>query len=165
MKKIKTDSIIIPKSFQKTPPGQKKMDAVRSYVHENGKLDRPVVLAGKELVDNYIRYLVAVEFGFEEIPYIPASKYRKTETDLIPTYIVGKFEDNDREYTWRVKKRMQIEVGDVVQVKSKCKDGSNTATVTVTKVFSSNDTKLLRHKPVIKKLKGASAKCQAAMAE
>lgn len=165
MKKIKTQAIIIPKSFLKTPPGQKKMDAVRSYVRENGKLDRPVVLAGKELVDNYVRYLVALEFGFDEIPYIPVSEYRKNEPDMIPTYIVGKFEGNDREYTWRVKKRMQVEVGDIVQVKSKCKDGSNTATVTVVKVFSSDDTKLLRHKPVIKKLKGASAKCQAAMTE
>ena len=161
MKKTAVKSIYVPSSFRNTTPSPKKMDAVRNYLCENGKLDRPVVLADNVLVDGYIRYLVAVESGLDHIPYISVLDQQKQMANTPPVYICGKFEGNDKEYTWRITKRMSVEVGDMVQVKSKCKDGSNTSVVTVTKVFTSDDEKLLRHKPVVKKLKGASARNQA----
>lgn len=161
MKKINIKDIYVPASFRGTKPGENKMKAVREYLRENGKLDRPVVLADNILVDGYIRYLVAIEAGMDHIPYISVFDQQKQRNEVVPVYICGKFEGNDKEYTWRVAKRMTVEVGDKVQVKSKCKNGSNTAVVTVTKVFTSDDEKLLRHKPVVKKLKGASAKKQA----
>lgn len=161
MKKINIKDIYVPSSFRDTKPGSHKMDVVRTYLKENGKLDRPVVLSDNVLVDGYVRYLVAIEAGMDHIPYISVSEQQKQLNNVVPVYICGKFEGNDKEYTWRVAKRMSIEVGDIVQVKSRCKDGSNTSVVTVTNVFTSDDEKLLRHKPVVKKLKGASAKNQA----
>lgn len=156
MDTIKLSKIIVPKSFESSHPSKVKLDKVKTYVNEHGKLDKPIVLDGNTLTDNYIRYLVAVECGFEKVPYITSQEYRdreiKEETPM--TYIVGKFEDNDKEYIWKVTKNISIDVGDKVLVKSKCKNGKNgTAVVTVAQVFTSDSDHMLRHKPVIKKVK------------
>lgn len=108
------------------------------------------------LTDNYVRYLVALENGFEKVPYITTQEYREQKVDSPVTYIIGKFKDCDKEYTWKVTKNINIEVGDRVLVKSRCKDGkvrkNGTKAVTVVQVFTSDNPKMLRHKPVIKKL-------------
>ena len=156
MNTIKLSDIIVPKSFKETKPSEKKLNSVRAYVSENGKLDKPIVLDGNMLTDSYVRYLVAIEFGFEKVPYITTQEYRDREVDSNKpmTYIAGKFEGNEKEYFWKVTKDITIEVGDKVMVKSKCMNGNNgNAVVTVTRVFTSDSDKMLRHKPVIKKLK------------
>ena len=156
MNTIKLENIIIPKSFEQSKPSQKKIDKVKEYVNEHGKLDKPIVLDGNMLTDSYVRYLVAIECGFEKVPYITTQEYRdqSLEPSMPMTYIAGKFEGNEKEYIWKVTKNISIEVGDKVMVKSKRVNGNNgTAVVTVTKVFTSDSDKMLRHKPVIKKLK------------
>ena len=151
---IKLSDVIIPESFRDTHPSEKKLNRVKRFVEKYGKLDKPIVLNGNILTDNYIRYLVAVEYGMEEVPFITIKEYRedKTEDQMPVTYIVGKFNGNDKEYIWKVTKKMDINVGDQVLVKSKF-NGKDRAAVTVAKVFTSDDTDMLRHKPVIKKLK------------
>lgn len=156
MNTIRVSNIIVPKSFENSQPSEEKLNKVRAYVDEHGKLDKPIVLDGNTLTDNYIRYLIAVEFGFEKVPYITSQEYRDREVkeENHMTYIVGKFEDNDKEYIWKVTKNISINVGDKVLVKSKCKNGKNgTAVVTVAQVFTSDSDHMLRHKPVIKKVK------------
>ena len=155
MNTIRLSDIIVPKSFEKTQPSKKKLDTVKAYVNEHGKLDKPIVLDGNMLTDNYVRYLVAIECGFEKVPYITSQEYRDRDIDPNKpmTYIAGKFDGSDKEYFWKVTKDISIEVGDKVMVKSKRVNGGNgTAVVTVTKVFTSDSDKMLRHKPVIKKL-------------
>lgn len=156
MNTIKLSEIIVPKSFESSKPNEEKMNSVREYVKEHGKLDKPIVLDGNMLTDNYMRYLVAIEYGFNKVPYITIQEYRASEIDpdRPMTYIAGKFEDNDKEYFWKVTKNISIEVGDKVLVKSRGKNCNNgTAVVTVVKVFTSDSDHMLRHKPVIKKIK------------
>ena len=155
MNTIKLSDIIVPKSFECTKPNPTKLDSVRAYVKEHGKLDKPVVLDGNTLTDNYVRYLIAKECEFKKVPYITTQEYRDREIDSNKpmTYIVGKFDNNDKEYIWKVIKNISLEIGDRVMVRSKGKDNHGTAVVTVTKVFTSDSDKMLRHKPVIKKVK------------
>ena len=114
MNTIKLSDIIVPKSFEESKPNQKKIDRVREYVNEHGKLDKPIVLDGNMLTDSYVRYLVAIECGFEKVPYITSQEYRDREikTDTPMTYIAGKFEGNEKEYFWKVTKDISIEVKD-----------------------------------------------------
>lgn len=151
---IKLSKVIIPKSFSDSNPQEWKLDRVRKHVKEHGELDKPIVLDGSMLVDGYIRYLVAKECDFREVPYITVREYREqNQVDDNPVYIVGKFNGSDKEYTWKLTKNIDVDVGDYVLVKSRCKDGSDVAAVLVVDVFASDDPHLLRHKPIIKKLK------------
>ena len=160
---MKLSDIHVPKSFERTQPNVKKLDKVRAYVDKHGELDKPVVLDGNMLTDNYIRYLVAMECGFYYVPCISTQEYReqKVNDDMPVTYIVGKFKNCEKEYTWKVTNGVSVEVGDRVLVKSRCKNGKNgSKAVTVVRVFTSNSPRMLRHKPMIKKLKVATVKCQ-----
>lgn len=161
MKVIKLADIVIPESFKQSQPKQHKLDKVRVYVDKHGELDKPIVLDGQMLTDNYTRYLVALEYRFEEVPYITAKEYRDNivKSEIPETYIVGKFKNCDKEYTWKITNGLSVEIGDRVLVRSKCKNGKNgNKAVTVTKVFTSNSPRMLRHKPVIKKLKSSVVK-------
>ena len=151
---IRLSKIIVPESFKRSDPIEHKLNKVRDYVREHGKLDKPIVLDGNMLTDNYVRYLVAKEFGFDEVPCVSTKEYRdvKNTIEMPATYIVGEFKDNPKEYIWRVPNGISVEVGDMVLVKSKFKD-DNKAVVTVGRVFQSDDVDMLKHKTVIKKLK------------
>lgn len=157
MNTIMLSDIIVPKSFANTHPSEKKMDSVRKYVEKHGELDKPIVLDGRMLTDNYVRYLIAVEFGMEKVPCISSQDYREQKIVNTPTtYIVGKFKGNDKEYTWKLTKNIDINVGDRVLVRSKCKNGKNgNKAVTVVQVFTSDSPRMLRHKPVVKKLRAS----------
>lgn len=155
MKTIKISDIIIPSGFDSSKPKKEKLDKVKKYVVEYGKLDKPIILKDNVLVDNYIRYLVAKEVGMEEVPYITTQEYKEKnpQKNLPVTYIVGKFKRCSKEYTWKLTKDIPIAVGDRVLVKSKAKFGNkNRGVVTVVSIFTSNKPELLKHKSVIKKL-------------
>ena len=157
--------IIVPKSFQQTKPNEQKLNKVRTYVDENGELDRRIVLDGKMITDNYARQLIAMEYGFEKVPCITTQEYREQKVENTPTtYIIGKFKNCEKEYIWKVTKNISIEVGDKVLVRSKCKNGKNgkngSGVVTVVQVFTSDSASMLRHKPVIKKLRAFVSGCQ-----
>lgn len=151
---IRLSKIIVPDSFKNSKPTESKLDHVRSYVRDHGELDKPIVLDGNMLTDNYIRYLVAQEFGFREVPCVSSKEYRdrKNVIEMPATYISGAFKNNPKEYIWRVPNGMSVEVGDMVLVRSKFKD-DNKAVVIVSRVFQSDDVDLLKHKKVIKKLR------------
>ena len=157
MNTIMLSDIIVPKSFVNTHPSERKMNSVRNYVEKHGELDKPIVLDGKMLTDNYVRYLVAVELGMEKVPCISSYEYREQRIVSTPTtYVVGKFKGNDKEYTWKLTKNIDINVGDRVLVRSKCKNGKNgNKAVTVVQVFTSDSPRMLRHKPVVKKLRAS----------
>ena len=160
---MKLSDICIPKSFDRTQPNVKKLDKVRTYVDKHGELDKPIVLDGNMLTDNYVRYLVALEYGFEYVPCISTQEYReqKVNNEMPVTYIAGKFKNNEKEYIWKLTKDISIEVGDKVLVRSRCKNGKNgSKAVTVVRVFTSDSPRMLRHKPVVKKLKATTAECQ-----
>ena len=69
------------------PPSQKKLDAMRKYFIEHGEPDKPIVVKCKgtkyELVDKYLRYYVAKEFGYEQIPAIMESQLVFKIEDLL----------------------------------------------------------------------------------
>lgn len=156
MKTIKLVDIIIPESFEQSQPKQHKLDKVRAYVNKHGELDKPIVLDGQMLTDNYVRYLIALECKLEEVPYITTQEYRENivDNEIPVTYIVGKFKNCNKEYTWKITNGLSVKIGDRVLVKSKCKNGkSGCKAVTVVDVITSNSPRMLRHKPVIKKLK------------
>ena len=163
MNAIKMSDIIIPKSFKHSKPNVHKLNKVREYVDKHGELDKPIVLDGNMLTDNYVRYLVALEYDFDYVPCISTQEYReqRVKNEMPVTYIIGKFKNCDKEYTWKVTNDISVEVGDRVLVKSKSKNGKNgTKAVTVVQVFTSDSPRMLRHKPVIKKLKATATKCQ-----
>ena len=151
---IRLSKIVIPDSFKNSNPVEYKLNRVRVYVQEHGKIDKPIVLDGNMLVDNYIRYLVAKEFGLDEVPCISSKEYRdrKNVIEMPATYIAAAFKNNPKEYIWRVPNGMSVEVGDMVLVRSKFAD-DNKAVVTVGRVFQSDDVDMLKHKKVIKKLR------------
>jgi len=153
MTTININEIIVPKSFSK--PSEKKMDAVRRHMEKHGVLDQPVVLQGDLLVDGYVRYLVAKEYKMERIPFVQSSDLNNIEKPTM--FIVGKFKYCDKEYTWRVPSKIKIKVGDRALVDSKYGKNGH-AVVTVLKVFESEDKDMMRHKPIIKKLKAAKQK-------
>ena len=156
MKVIKLSDVIIPNKFKDRQPSNKKLDKVRLYVDYHGELDKPLVLDGMVLTDNYIRYLVALEYGFTNLPYITIQEYRESvKNEVSPTtYIIGKFKNNNKEYVWKVPDGMNVNIGDRVLVRSKCKDGRNgVKAVTVFDVFNADSSKMKKHKHVVKVIK------------
>lgn len=69
--KIAIEDIKIPKPFKKTRPREEKLDKVRNYFDEWGKLDKPITIDDDYmLVDGYSRYVVAKEKGLKLVPVI-----------------------------------------------------------------------------------------------
>ena len=150
MNTVDIGDIIVPKKFSK--PREKKMNDVREHMEKYGTLDKPVVLQGDLLVDGYVRYLVAKEYGMKRVPCVQTSELNTVEENKPNTYIVGRFETSGKEYVWRLPRKISVEVGDSVLVDSRFAK-KNRAVVTVTRVFHSDDKDMLRHKSVIKKLR------------
>ena len=157
MNTIKISDIIIPEEFKNSQPSEEKMAKVRKYIAEHGNLDEPVILIGNRLIDGYIRYLVAIEVGMEEVWFkrINWKRFKPQVKKESPMkYIVGKFENCEKEYTWKNKRNIPIEIGDKVLVRSKIpyEKGNFAVVVTVVDVFESDNPKLLKHKKVLKKI-------------
>ena len=158
---INVSEIIIPTEFEKSQPKEEKLERVRAYVDTHGKLDKPVVLDNNILSDNYIRYLIAIEKGFTEIPYITTQEYQESnlKSRQLVSYVTGKFHNSAKEYTWKNIKAIPIKIGDKILVKSRPKHGKgNVGVVRVTNIFVSDNKQLLRHKPVIKNLSAMKGK-------
>lgn len=148
MKIIKLSEIIIPESFKYSKPNEWKLNKVRDYVGDHYKIDKPIVLDEKNiLTDNYVRYLVALEYGIEEVPYVLNKEYNRCIT-----YIIGKFDNCNKRYKWKISKGLHVKVGDKVLVECKNSDGSNEAIVTVVRIFTSNNYHMLKHKSVIRRI-------------
>ena len=90
----------------------------------------------------------------EEIPYIVAQEckeYKKNKPCVkSKNYIIGKFENSKKKYTWKLTKNIPVKVGDRVLVESKTRNGMNRTVVTVVDIISSNNPQMFKHKPVIK---------------
>lgn len=155
MQTIKVSEIIIPEKFIDSSPNEEKVKTIRQYINQHHKLGKPVVLNGNILVDGYIRYLVAVENKMDEIPFIKALDYKKEHPNskLSIPYIAGKFRHGRKEYLWKNDKGIPINIGDKVLVNSKNKiTGKNRSVVIVTKIFESDNSSMLRHKSVVKRI-------------
>lgn len=155
MKPILLSEIIIPKKFRDSVPTAEKLDRVRKYYEDNNCFDKPIVVdKNNVLVDNYLRYLVALENEITEVPCV-TQEHRQREI----TYVVGVFDGYPKEYTWKLTKNIPIVIGDKVAVVSKGADGKNRiCIVTVVKLFTSNNPELLKHKNVIGKYKKVNGK-------
>ena len=152
---IKVNEIVIPKVFSKSTPNPIKVDAIREYVEKLHKVDSPVVLDGKVLVDGYIRYLVAVEKGLDEIPYMQALDCQRgnLKKKTMVSYIAGKFKHSEKEYIWKNIMNIPIKQEDKVLVESNnVVTGTKKGVVIVTRIFQSDNPYLLRHKPVIRNI-------------
>lgn len=158
MNMIKVSDVIVPKVFKESQPKDYKLSRIRNFVMKHGRLDKPIVVnSDRVLTDNYIRYLVAVEQGLEEVPFMYAQEYReksKFNPKECPTitYVVGKFYQCDKEYVWKNDKDLNIEVGDKVLVvsKDKYRKKISRAVVTVVDIFKSNNPAYLKHRSVVK---------------
>lgn len=152
---IKIEDIIIPQVFSDSTPQEWKIDKIVDYILKNHKLDKPLVLKDKVLVDNYIRYIAAKKLNMEEVEYVSVQEYKRLypQTDMPITYITGVFVKNGKEYTWKNSKEIPLSVGDRVLVFSNdTLNHKNKSIVTVSKIFQSNKPSMLRHKTVIKNL-------------
>lgn len=151
MNTIEIWKIVVPNSFAKTKPSEKKLNAVRKHVEKYAALDKPVVLQGDLLIDGYVRYLVAKEYEMKRIPYVQTSDLKTIDENKPPKYIIGRFETSMKEYVWKLPHKVNVEIGDRVLVDSRF-NKKNRGVVTVVKVFTSTNKEMLRHKKVIKKL-------------
>lgn len=135
--------IIIPDEFTKTTPKNSKVERIREYFNVYNTIDEPVTISsGNILMGGYIRYLIAKENNIQSIPCVISDKNFTPKRPV--KYIVGKFE-NGLEYIWKIRNKLDVNVGDKVLVANK----NGSAVVTVVKVFCSNDKDTLRHKPVL----------------
>lgn len=135
--------IIIPDEFTKTTPKNSKVESIREYFNVYNTIDEPVTISPNNvLMDGYIRYLIAKENNMQSIPCVISDKNFKSKIPV--KYIVGKF-DNGSEYIWKIRNKLDVNVGDKVIVANK----NGRAIVSVVKIFSSSDKNKLRHKPVL----------------
>ena len=146
MNYIKLNEVKIPNQFKKNSPNIFKISKVKEYVRKYGNLDKPVTLNGKVLVDGYVRYIVADMMGWVAVPYVDIKDME---------YVVCKFDNNPKEYTWKNDKGVYVRVGDKVLVWIKNSKGENKKVyATVVNTFKSSDLKLYKkHKSVIKRLR------------
>lgn len=144
MRTVNLSDIKISEEFLKTNPSNKKIEKVIKYIKKYGRIDKPIVLNNGVLVDNYVRYLAAKINGLQEVPYVELQQI---------DYVVGKFDNCDKEYTWKNDKGIDVNIGDKVVVNVKCDGKKKRACATVVNVFSSNNLDLYnKHKSVIKKI-------------
>ena len=135
--------IIIPDEFMDTTPKNSKVERIREYFNTYNTIDEPITISySNVLMDGYIRYLIAKENNMQSIPCIISDKNFRPKRPC--KYIVGKF-DNGSEYIWKIRNKLDVNVGDKVLVANK----NGRAVVSVVKVFYSNDRNKLRHKPVL----------------
>lgn len=153
MKNIDINIIKIPKHFQRTPPSLEKVKKIKDILKTSGEIDKPIVVdETNTLVENYTRYIAAQECGLTTVPCVTLNEYIKSGENLV-TYIVGKFKNCDKKYTWKCtnKNKDKIQIGDKVLVN--CNNKKGRAIVTVVEKFTSNNPALLKHKIVFKKIK------------
>lgn len=145
MKTIKLSDIKIHKDFLESKTNYGKVLNAVNYIRKHGRIDKPIVLNHGVLVDNYARYLAASSQKLSEVPYVELQQMN---------YIIGKFDYNNKEYTWKNDRCIDIEVGDRVLVKIKNKDKKiKNVYVTVVGIFSSDSLDLYnKHKSVVKKV-------------
>lgn len=161
---LEISEIKIPNSYLQSTPKRKKIDEAIEYYKLNGRFDRPIVINNENiLVDNYARYIAALELGINKINCANIQEYKAIYPTLYPgkkfqpktinnhpkLYVIGKFQNCNKEYTWINKHRLDISVGDKIVVS--CNNKRGYGIVTVVEVFESSDSNL-KHKRVIKKL-------------
>lgn len=135
--------IVISDGFTKTTPNISKVERIREYFNVYNTIDEPVTISsGNVLIDGYIRYLIAKENNIQSIPCVISDKNFKPKKPM--KYIVGSF-DNGSEYIWKIRNKLDVNVGDKVLVANK----NGRAIVSVVKIFFSSDKNKLRHKPVL----------------
>lgn len=72
VKNIPLSLVVLDEKFRGTDPKDGKVQELKKYVKENGKLDKPIAVSCEgssyRLKDKYLRYYVAKELGLKEIP-------------------------------------------------------------------------------------------------
>lgn len=155
---IEMNKVIISKAFKSTYPKSHKLENVRNYFEHYGELDKPIVINNSNvLVDGYVRYLIALEYGLDVIPFVYVQEYKEYNNNILDNpvpFITGVFEDGNKEYVWKNDKNIPIEIGDKVEVRSwNCqKKRVDKMIVIVTNTFESDLSSMLRHKSVISKV-------------
>lgn len=136
--------IVISDGFTKTTPNISKVERIREYFNVYNTIDKPVTISsGNVLIDGYIRYLIAKENNIQSIPCVISDKNFKPKKPM--KYIVGSF-DNGSEYIWKIRNKLDVNVGDKVLVANK----NGKAVVSVVDVFESDNKDMRKHKPVLK---------------
>ena len=145
MKTIKLCDIKIRDDFMQTKPSVKKVNKALRYIERFNKIDKPIILNDGVLVDSYSRYLAAVIKGMREVPCVELQEMN---------YIVGKFDNSNKEYVWKNDRNVNVKVGDKVLVESRNVNKSKTKQlyVNVVDIFLSDSLELYnKHRRVIKK--------------
>lgn len=120
---MQLSDIKVSRAFCETTPKQAKLNAVRQYYQENGKLDKDIIVdKTNRLQDGYIRLLVLKEYGIEEFEVVKD----------VTTYVFGKHDSNDKEYCWKIttttKQTNNLKVGNKMLVRTR--GGKSIATIT-----------------------------------
>lgn len=141
MNTIKLSDIIIQKDFLDSKTKSFKIEKIIKYYKKHKRLDKPIVLNSGILVDKYARYLAAKIIGLQEVPCVELQKM---------SYIVGKFDNNNKEYIWKNDAGFNINIGDKVLVKVKSNGEYKNVSVTVINLFNSDSIELYnKHKSVV----------------
>lgn len=147
MNTIKLSEVKISEEFLSCNPRMKKFEKVTDFITKHNKIDKPLVLKNGVLVDNYIRYLAAKNYGLQKVPYVELNEM---------TYVVGRFPNSEKPYIWKNDKGLNINIDDNVIVRNNFKKGGKSiknVCVKVVGIFPSSDLGLYnKHKSVVKKL-------------
>lgn len=104
---IYIEEIKVPKRFKRTTPSPKKVEKVRKYYQEHGKLDKDIVInRDGYIIDGYIRYLVIrevdnVDFVSVVVVNDGTHRYEKEPEGEI-TYVYGVHDTSPKEYVWKI---------------------------------------------------------------
>ena len=106
MRKIRVEDIIIQKGFNAERASKKKFRECKRYFEKFEKLDK-TILVDKDnvLLDNFIRYLVLLEKGIEEVEVKTVKPRIRKQTSI---YVYGKHPEIDKEYVWRLPFRAEF---------------------------------------------------------
>lgn len=127
---VNVNEIIIPEGFSE--PKKEKLDSKRIQWNSYGGQNKSIVINKENvLLDGYIQYLLAKEFGCDEV-YVKrvniksCKKYNIGYRDCETAYIYGKHMNSkcDKEFVWRLKnkdfyKKDLIKIGDIICVNTK----------------------------------------------
>lgn len=133
--------IKISSDFLGTNPNNDKITKAIKYIEKHNRIDKAIVLNNGVLVDNYVRYIAATIKGLQKIPFVELQQMN---------YIIGKYENNDKEYIWKNDRNINIQIGDKVIVRNRHKKPS---VVTISHIFSSDSLYLYnKHLSIVRKI-------------
>ena len=128
---MKISDIKIQDDFKISIPSNRKLQKCREYFKKYGTIDREIVVNKNDyLVDGYIGYLVLLENGIEDVEVVSTNQNHVNKK----VYVFGCHDGNDKEYVWRMPKKVKVDDNIVVGSKILVHTKFGIKTITVTRI-------------------------------